>query len=218
MSKYPKINGLYKRDMNKESPNYGKFIEGNWSIPEFEYLANNQWIFTEKIDGTNIRIIWDGFNLEIKGRTDRAEIPKFLLAKLNDIFTIEKFKQFYQEQPIILYGEGYGARIQGSGGNYIKDGVDFILFDVRIGNWWLKREGIEEVAEILDLKTVPIIGEGTLYDGINLIKKGLKSQWGDFLAEGVVAKTKLDLLARNGKRIITKIKHKDFQNKENKNG
>lgn len=29
-------------------------------MSEFDYLKDNTWIFTEKVDGTNIRIMWDG--------------------------------------------------------------------------------------------------------------------------------------------------------------
>ena len=34
-----------------------KFILGEWTTPELKYLKDNQWVFTEKIDGTNIRIM-----------------------------------------------------------------------------------------------------------------------------------------------------------------
>jgi hypothetical protein len=40
---------------------------------------------------------------------------------------------------------------------------------------------------------------------------GLKSQWGDFEAEGIVARPKVDLFDRGGNRIICKIKGKDFK-------
>lgn len=43
-----------------------------------------------------------------------------------------------------------------------------------------------------------------------MTRKGIKSQWGDFIAEGIVARPATELLTRNGERIITKIKHKDF--------
>ena len=45
---------------------------------------------------------------------------------------------------------------------------------------------------------------------IQLTKKGFNSDWGNFKAEGIVARPKMELFARNGERIITKIKHKDF--------
>ena len=46
---YPKIQSIFKRDENTH-----KFIDGVFSLPEFEYLKDNLWIWTEKIDGRNI--------------------------------------------------------------------------------------------------------------------------------------------------------------------
>jgi len=216
MNTYHKINSIYKRDMKGN-----KLIEGAYSIPEFKYLKSNQWVWTEKINGTNIRIQWltDPLISEviIKGKTDKAEIPTFLLTKLQATFAKEKMLKVFgigEEKPdICLYGEGYGARIQKGGGNYIKDNVDFILFDIKIGHWWLKREDIEKIAKQLNIKIVPIVGYGTLEEAVGLIKsKTLKSQLGneDFLAEGIVIRPKIELKCRNGQRIIAKIKHKDF--------
>jgi len=207
MNKYPKIESLFKRDEAY------KFIEGEFRSPEIEYLKDNIWFFTEKIDGTNIRVLWDGIkNVEFKGRTDNASLPGFLFKKLMELFPVDKFNTNSQAfPPMCLYGEGYGAKIQKGGGNYIPDGVDFILFDILIDNWWLERENIEGIAENLEIQCVPIVGEGTIQDGINLIKNKLTSTFGDFLAEGIVLKPKVTLFARNGGRIITKLKHKDFK-------
>jgi len=41
-------------------------------------------------------------------------------------------------------------------------------------------------------------------------EEGFNSMWGNFIAEGIVARPKIEIVARNGKRLITKIKHKDF--------
>jgi len=39
-----------------------------------------------------------------------------------------------------------------------------------------------------------------------------KSTWGDFIAEGLVLRPEVDLFAESGKkRIITKVKYKDFR-------
>jgi len=204
MEKYHKINSIFKRNEK------GKFTE-EYSLPEFEYLKNNKWIFTEKIDGTNTRVIWDGNKIKFGGKTDNAQMPVFLLGKLQEIFTEEKMKEVFKEEGVCLYGEGFGARIQKGGEKYIKDGVDFILIDVKVGEWWLKRESIEEIAEKLGIRIVKIIGSGTLQEAINLVKKGFNSEFGDFIAEGIVLKPEVELFSRNGKRIITKIKHKDFK-------
>ena len=224
MQEYQKIQSVFKRDDKTH-----KFIEGEYSLPEFEYLEDNIWIWTEKVDGTNIRIDWNSgwvyqntstfpIDLETKvlekvvfgGKTDNAQMPIFLLSKLQELFTIGKFRGSYPETSMCLYGEGYGARIQKGGGNYIPDGVDFILFDVLIDGWWLKRDGIEDIAGKLGIKVVPIVGRGTIAEAINAIKTGIKSTFGDFQAEGLVLKPEVELKTRAGHRIITKMKHKDF--------
>lgn len=207
MREYHKIQSIYKRDEKTH-----KFIEGRFSLPEFEYLEDNEWEFTEKIDGTNIRIGWNGIGMKIGGRTENAQIPTFLYSKLTELFTDDKLVSVFPdvETEAILIGEGFGAKIQKGGGNYIPDGVDFILFDVLIGDWWLRREDVEGIAQSLGIKSVPILGRGTLTDAVEKIKYGIHSTFGDFLAEGMVLRPTTELKTRSGHRIITKIKHKDF--------
>lgn len=210
MKEYHKIQTLFKRDME----NGAKLIPGDWTTPELDFLQNNAWVFTEKVDGTNIRIMYDGQDIVFGGKTDDAQIPAFLVQRLDTLFkTItqrEKFKEIFPDGTACLYGEGYGAKIQKGGGNY-KSTQDFVLFDVKVGDWWLQRTDVEDVAQKLGIDVVPIIGEGTLNEAIEIAKTGFNSQWGAFAAEGIVARPKTELKSRNGHRIITKIKHRDFR-------
>jgi hypothetical protein len=207
--KYHKIQSIYKRDAEKDN----KFIMGDWSTPELELLAEANWVFTEKIDGTNIRIHYDGKSVQFGGRTDAAAIPAHLIKILIERFTLENLNASFPEieGSVTLYGEGYGHKIQ-SGGKYLANkAVDFVLFDVRVEEWWLKREDVDSIAKSLGVLSVPVIGKGTLHDAIAMVKSGLTSEWGDFEPEGIVARPAVDLFSRNGKRIITKIKAKDFK-------
>lgn len=209
MREYHKIPTVYARD---PSTNYKTLIIGQYAEPELEYLANNQWVFTEKVDGTNIRVMFSGEGITFGGKTDNAQIPAFLVAKLNERFLpqVDRFRELFPNvTEVCLYGEGYGARIQKGGGNYRAD-QDFVLFDVKIGNWWLQHSDVLDIAIKLDLEIVPIIGKGTLPEMVDMAQVGFESQWGEFDAEGIVARPEVELIARNGKRIITKIKHKDF--------
>jgi len=207
MIKYHEIKTLFNR--NPET-NYKTLIEGDFALPEFEYLQDNEWTFTEKVDGTNIRIMWDGEALKFGGKTDNAQIPVFLYDRLNEIFTGDQFQELFEDTPVCLYGEGYGAKIQKGGGNYISGGVDFVLFDVSIGDWWLQRKAVEDIANNLALRIVPICGKGNLHELVNKVALGFDSAWGNFQAEGIVARPSTELKARSGSRIITKLKHKDF--------
>ena len=208
MKEYHKIQTVFKRDPETR---HKTLLFGEFSMPEFEYLQHNLWVFTEKVDGTNIRVMFDGENITFGGKTDKAQIPAFLVNRLNDLFLpqLEAFKENFPDG-VCLYGEGYGAKIQKGGGNYKPDGQDFVLFDVKVGEWWLKREDVESIANTFSIDIVPIIGKESLWDMIYIVKNGFKSTWGDFEAEGIVARPMLELKARNGERIITKLKSRDF--------
>lgn len=207
MSEYHKIENVWKRDM----ANGGKsLIEGQWTIPEFGYLANLDWQWTEKVDGTNIRVMFDG-TLRFGGKTDNAQMPVPLMERLQSLFSVDALKAVFDvkpETPAVLYGEGYGGKIQ-KGSKY-RPTQDFVLFDVRVGHVWLNRESVLEIATALNLDIVPIVGIGTLHDAISYVRGNPKSQWGDFTAEGIVARPGTELLTRLGRRIITKIKCVDF--------
>lgn len=232
METYPKIQTLFKRHL--DGPKKGKMIRGEWTTPELEYLAGNEWEFTEKVDGTNIRVHLK-YNKEkheatadFLGRTDNAVIPKPLNDALIKIFAAADIREWLvsnELDSVTLYGEGYGPKIQG-GGKYRED-HSFVLFDVKIGDWWLTRPNVDDIAAKLGIESVPVIGTGTLQDAIDIVSTGvtfshtgglvrwgsggLQSQWGDFEAEGVVARPVVPLFNRRGERIITKIKAVDFR-------
>ncbi len=206
--KYHKIITVWER--NPET-NHKTLIENKFANPELEYLSGNKWTFTEKVDGTNIRVIWDGENITFGGKTDNAQLYAPLFVVLQKMFTKEKMAKVFDFGNVVLYGEGHGAKIQKGGGNYNPDGVDFVLFDVRVGDIWLSRENVEDISANLDCPIVPIVNYGTLLEGIEIARSGYESLWRGFKAEGLVMRPETELLDRRGNRIITKIKYKDFK-------
>lgn len=210
MSEYHKIQSLYLRD---PATKFKTFLEGKFTLPEFEYLKDLEWTFTEKIDGTNIRVYWDATKEQFSfgGRTDEAQMPTFLFSKLTELFTAETLKAALPEgEGWVLYGEGYGAKIQKGGGDYIPSGVGFILFDVCCEGIWLKRESVEDIARKLSIPCAPIVGAGTLELAVHMCKVGFPSQLRASAPEGLVIRPKVELLNRIGQRVITKLKLRDF--------
>ena len=207
MREYHKIQTVFKRD---PATNY-KTLLPEFSLPEFDYLNNNEWVWTEKVDGTNIRVMFDGEKITFGGKTDRAQLPAQLVTWLEEKFIpqTEKLREDFSID-FCLYGEGYGAKIQKGGGNYSPD-QKFVLFDVKIGEIWLERQSVEEIGELCGVEVVPIIGQGTIREMVDMVEAGFKSRWGDFPAEGIVARPLVELRDRRGQRIITKLKTKDFQ-------
>ena len=205
MNEYHKIQTVYKRDPETK---YKTLLLGDYSLPEFGYLANNEWVFTEKVDGTNIRVKYSEGKVSFGGKTDRAQIHAELIERLTERFGTGEMKCLFGNGDACLYGEGYGPKIQ-KGGKY-RDDLDFVLFDVFIGGYWLNRIDVEDIAGRLDVDVVPVVGTGTLSEMVHRARAGYKSTWGNFMAEGYVARPAVELKTRGGDRIITKIKYKDF--------
>lgn len=195
---YPKIRNPFYRN-----PTTHRLMEGEWIVPELGYLACTEWEFTEKIDGMNIRVMFDEEGqMRIGGRTDKAQLPEDLVDKVTGYFA------GVTATNTTFYGEGYGGKIQ-KGSRYRPD-KDFILFDVRHGNYWESQDGVRSWAANLGIGAVPLIEVGTLWDGIEIVRTGLTSTFGDFEAEGLIARPTRELRCQNGERIITKIKARDF--------
>ena len=210
MNEYHKIKNIYERDHNTK-----KLIEGKFTDETIEFLKDNIWQFTEKVDGTNIRIIWDGHKVSFAGRTDKAQMPAELSNLLFEWFGGEENEQLFEQKfgstPVIFYGEGYGKGIQN--GEFYYDKQDFILFDVKINDNWQPRESVEDIANYFQINVVPIVLEGTLNDAVEYIKKKPFSKIAQevYVMEGVVGRPKIELNDRCSNRVIVKIKVNDFE-------
>lgn len=214
-SEYQKIPGPYKRD-----PETHKLLVGTWTSEELGLLAPlRNWIFTEKLDGTNIRVFWDGYSISWAGRTDNANISVEQRQALERLVggpdNENLFEQQFGDTPATLYGELYGPKIQ-SGGVYRND-ISLSIFDVRVGGFWLVRTAVEDIAHNLGLSVVPLILSGVdLPMAIAHVTVGLPSEvaWSEkqnkVFAEGLVGTMRCGLLDRAGRRIAVKIKHRDF--------
>ncbi len=232
---YPKIETLFNRD-----PKTFKVNEGDFRLEEFKMI--NKWEVTEKVDGTNIRVIyrskWHDFDeliydervVEFMGRTARSEIPAHLEEYLKETFYIDKLSNTFADldihEGVILFGEGYGEKIQG-GGKYRK-GVSFRLFDVWVsdaehpmGGWWLEHENILDIAQKLGIKCVPYYGMHTTERIVDFVKNNrsiidsavalFDSKYEGVQSEGLVARSSPLLYTRRGKRLMWKLKVKDFK-------
>jgi hypothetical protein len=213
-TEYPKITGPFKRDPKSNE------LTREWISPELALLADlRDWNFTEKIDGTNVRVVWDGYRVHWRGRTDASQFSTDMITVLEHLVGGEDNETLFEQQfganPATLYGELYGPRIQ-SGGIYRSD-ITFALFDVRIGGLWLTRESAENVAQGLGLDLAPLLLQRvSLNEGIEVVSKGLASEVAaangkpNVFAEGMVGTLSSGLLNRRGERISVKVKHRDL--------
>lgn len=201
---YHKIETLYERDMATFKVDPSKLKNPTYSLLK-------EWEFTEKIDGTNIRVIWEDGKLTFGGKTDNAQIHTDLIKWLYENISTAKLAELFPDNSVVIYGEGYGAGIQ-KGGGYSPT-KKLIVFDVLVGGkWWLNWENTCDVAAKLGLETVPFIGTMSLEWATAMVKQGFPSLLGDGSqrAEGLVGRPQETLFDKKGHRLIVKLKTKDF--------
>lgn len=200
---------------------------GEWMSPTYDEA--DQLIFPlDQMKGAE-------FHVYYKGKTDNADIHPNLLRHLQEQYPTDKvlaalgLKRFIPKeefadhkwqsiddipQRYTIYGEGYGAKIQKAGGNYLSQSNGFIVFDVKVDDLYLLCSARDEIAAKLGAPVVPFIGMMTLDEAIQYVRTGFKSRIAenkDFMAEGLVIRNELGLKTRRGERIITKLKTCDFQ-------
>jgi len=206
VTEYHKIETLYERDEATFKVKSGVFKNRTYALLKV-------WEFTEKIDGTNIRCIWNpaaSIKLTFGGRTHNAQIHADLVRWLYENVSVEKLQAIFPDGPAVIYGEGYGAGIQKVGGGYSPT-KKFIVFDVLVGKWWLSWENTCDVATKLGLDVVPHLGAMTIEAATEFVRAGFASKIGSGMpAEGVVGRPAEALFDKKGHRLIVKLKTKDF--------
>lgn len=126
-----------------------------------------------------------------------------------------------------IYGEGYGAKIQACGSQYLKDSNKVIGFDVKVTSnngdeLYLLNKNRDEIMNKMGMPIVPTIGYFTIQEAINYVKRGFVSHVAEnnkgFIAEGLVCKSPVGIKNRQGQRIIFKVKTCDWNKYFNRYG
>ena len=203
---YPKVHSLWKRkgwyfdEQCKKDPSKQKgrqsFIVGDYACEEFG-------------------------NIRFGGRTKDAQIPCHLLDYLQSTFTPSLLNARFADKAgigaeVILFGEGYGPKIQSGG--YYSTNVGFCLFDVKVGSWWLEKSVVRhKVAEELGVTAPPcLMTEATEYEIVEFVKEKHFSRFATndphhkAIMEGVMCRPSKLMLFRNGDPIMFKLKCKEF--------
>ena len=203
---YPKFYAPYKR--KKDS----KYLDLTQPREELLPYMNNEtrWWVSEKLDGTNTRIIWDGYKVDVKGRTSSSQLQGYQNELLRELIQNDnyKFDETFGMQEVTIYGEAFGGKIQKN-----PHGVEpqFKVFDINIDGVWLDYPSVKEISKNLGLK----YNDHVLFDSWDKvidIFKDIKKGRDDFdeYFEGLVAVPGHMPLTRLGERVMTKIKVADF--------
>lgn len=230
---YHKIDTLFNRDENFKvteelrHPVYGDIKQ--WRMSEKIDGTNIRITLTKEGE---MKIGGRTDNAQIHAGLYEALSNMFCADCLKEVFwdsvkvKCDENNQKFEPFTVILYGEGYGAGIQKGGGDYNAEKT-FRLFDVLVKgksisgdeshDWWLDWDDVQDVADKLGIKTAPDMGWTTLEAAVAFTKIGFDSivaredSGNDGIkAEGVVLRPRETLFDKAGRRIIIKIKTKDF--------
>ena len=217
LAEYQKIPVLYEFD------GVNRVYTNEIADPNVKYLLSLPWLVSEKYDGMNIRVHYDGHSVECFGRTDRAIIPlevnNLLTSKFDDSEVI--FEQLFPNvSDVTLFMEAYGGKVQGAKDRKWYGGIDesLIGYDVRIGGRYLDRRDIKRIFDAFGIKTVEFFVLPNLEEAIKHVKESAKAQASDPSIpyfEGYVCTPELPLLDQYGHRIIVKVKTEAFMKREN---
>ena len=207
MKEYQKIETLYQFN-----PKIKKFDEVFFN-PIVDYLKNCSFIVSEKIDGTNIRVYWDGHRVSWKGRTDDAELPKEVQQVLQNTFGDSEiiFEQTFGKKEVYLFMECYGGKIQGG----IYGGQERLIgFDVMVAGFYLDKKIISSIFDKFGVPTVNFRVVNNLQEAIDYVKEQHISDYGSEnkkpIQEGLVCVPACRIYDHQGNRIIVKIKTRDL--------
>ncbi len=120
--------------------------------------------------------------------------------------------EVFGDADVVLFGEGYGPKIQKGGGLYRKD-VGFILFDAYIGGWWVLRNSIEDISDKIGIHYVPLIGTMEINEAVEYVRSKPNSLIANEpkIMEGIVARSTPLLLFRDGNPLMWKLKVRDYK-------
>lgn len=182
MFEYPKTENLFLRDEDTHKLIIGAYRRPEFDIPKF-------WHVTEKLDGTNCRVVYDplGATVDYRGRSDRATMKSDLVDWMAAHYPLEAMQRQFDDYlgadkieagtKVTIFGEGYGPGIQ-QGGYY--SGIRrFRMFDVcyhrprlvrqpiepaqeTVWEWfhsWCQPSTVAMIAASLNVPAAPLVGE-----------------------------------------------------------
>lgn len=216
LDEYQKIPVLYEFDASR------KEYTNKIADPSVEFLSGLSWLASEKYDGMNIRVHYDGHKVEIFGRTDAAILPKEVEDLLERTFYNSEVifeQQFRDCDDVTLFMECYGGRIQGSKGRkwYGSKDESLIGFDVKIGYRYLDRKYVKDIFDAFGVPCVEFFDVKDLNEAIEIVKSKAMAQSEDPnepYFEGLVCTPATPLLDIYGHRVIVKIKCETFYRRE----
>lgn len=179
-------------------------------------LAFKQVYAMEKVHGTSAHV---SYNLgQLHFSPGGCNLDPFV-ALFNKEELEAKFKALGHEK-VVVFGEAYGGKLFKMKETY-GDKLQFIVFDIRIGDSWLDVPKMAQLAADLGFEVVPWELVSTDVEVLNslrdrpsevAVRRGCAA---DREREGVVLRPPFEVTLNNGERLIVKHKGAKFEERQN---
>lgn len=171
----------------------------------------------EKIHGSSAHLYWKDGSLSFcaGGCSHNRFVSLF-----QEEFLSGRLKEIFGDQKVCVYGEVYGAKLQGMSKSYGKE-LKFAAFDVKVENSWLSVPQADDVVKRLGLEFVHYVKIATdieLLDrerdapSVQAVRNGMGTE---VKREGVVLRPLIEVVKNNGERVIAKHKNEAFKERQN---
>lgn len=193
-----------------------------------DILQFKRCIALEKINGTSAHIMYKVDEDKLIYFSGGACHENFLNI-FNHEALLKRFrdncKNHIETKKIVIYGEAYGAKVQGMKSIYGLD-LKFIAFDVLIelqnkNKFWLSVGKAHNLCEQLGFEfvyyveidtTEEAINEQMMADSVQAIRNGMGE---GHMREGIVLRPIIEFTTNKNERIICKHKRKEFSERKN---
>jgi len=128
-------------------------IENLYRNPDALTLPEKECYAMEKIDGSSAKISFKDGQLHFFSVVAKYVTIKSIFDEADLIRGFEMLPLTENNTPVTVYGEAYGAKIQGFAHRY-GDQLRFVAFEVKAGNRWLDVPDAEQVVRWLNLEFV----------------------------------------------------------------
>jgi len=168
---------------------------------------------TEKIHGTSTHISYNHAEQKVHFSSSGESHTKFV-SLFDETALLKAFKENFNSD-VVVFGEGYGGKQQKMSHTYGPE-LKFIVFEVKVDDYWLSVPNAEDVAIKLGLEfvhyvriptTIEAIDAERDADSVQAVRNGMGS---GHPREGVVLRPLIEMKTNDGKRILSKHKSDKF--------
>ena len=213
---YQKIETVFVYDKT------ARMFRSSYFNPIVRYLARAEWIGSEKVNGANSSVYWDGHTIQFFGRTgtDFIEGQKEALERTFGGMEVA-FEQAFGSKQVRLFMECYGGKIcreEGGAGRY-RNNPALIGFDVQINGIYLDRSAIRQIFSSFGISAVGMKPYTSLEEAIREVQwmadakkeSPLNEEGFHTEQEGLVLLPKIRLFDHQYNRIAVKVKCEDMR-------